>query len=100
MSQLISAFAEVLTIQSLFFISLGVLAGSIVGAIPGLAGAMLIVIVLPFTVYMQASAALNLLVVIYVGAVSGGLISATLLRIPGTASSIVTTFDGCFSFTI
>ena len=36
---------------------------------------------------------LLLLVAMYVGSVSGGLISATLLRMPGTPSSIMTTFD-------
>ena len=30
----------------------------------------------------------------YVGAVSGGLITATLLRMPGTPASIMTTMDG------
>jgi putative tricarboxylic transport membrane protein len=34
------------------------------------------------------------MVAMYVGSVSGGLISATLLRMPGTPSSVMTTFDG------
>jgi putative tricarboxylic transport membrane protein len=34
-----------------------------------------------------------LLVSIYVGGISGGLVSATLLRMPGTPSSMMTTFD-------
>ena len=35
-----------------------------------------------------------LLVAEYVGSVSGGLISATLLRMPGTPASVMTTLDG------
>ncbi|WP_256677295.1 tripartite tricarboxylate transporter permease, partial [Pseudomonas sp. Kh7] len=31
---------------------------------------------------------------IYMGGVSGGLVSAVLLRIPGTAAAIATVFDG------
>ena len=34
------------------------------------------------------------LISIYVGAVSGGMITATLLRMPGTPASIITTLDG------
>jgi putative tricarboxylic transport membrane protein len=33
-------------------------------------------------------------VAMYVGAVSGGLISATLLRMPGTPAAVMTTLDG------
>ena len=35
-----------------------------------------------------------LLVAMYVGAISGGLITATLLRMPGTPAAVMTTFDG------
>lgn len=37
---------------------------------------------------------LNTLVAVYIGGISGGLISAILLNMPGTASSIATCFDG------
>merc|ERR1739841_30788 len=35
-----------------------------------------------------------LLVSMYVGSISGGLITATLLRMPGTPASVMTTLDG------
>ena len=37
---------------------------------------------------------LSTLIGIYVGGISGGLISACLLKIPGTSASLVTTWDG------
>lgn len=77
----------------LVMIALGTFVGISVGAIPGLTGAMVIALVLPMTYVMQSTDALFLLVAIYVGAVSGGLITATLLEIPGTPASMVTTFD-------
>ena len=49
---------------------------------------------IPLTFTMSPLNALLLLMGIHVGAVSGGLISATLLKMPGTPSSIMTTFDG------
>jgi putative tricarboxylic transport membrane protein len=78
----------------LFFVVLGTWLGIFVGAVPGLTGGMLISLVIPLTFYMNSTHALVLMVAMYVGSVSGGLISAMLLRMPGTPSSIMTTFDG------
>ncbi|MGP1397708.1 MAG: tripartite tricarboxylate transporter permease [Inquilinaceae bacterium] len=77
-----------------FYVLLGTALGVFVGAVPGLTGGMLITLTMPLTFYMNSTHALVLLVAMYVGSVSGGLISATLLRMPGTPSSIMTTFDG------
>ncbi len=77
-----------------FFVLMGTALGVFVGAIPGLTGGMLIALVMPLTFYMDSTLALVMMVAMYVGSVSGGLISATLLRMPGTPSSIMTTFDG------
>lgn len=78
----------------LVLLVVGVLMGIVFGSIPGLTGALAISLVLPFTYHMAANDALALLIAIYVGSISGGLISAILLNIPGTPSSIVTCFDG------
>ena len=86
---------EVLSQPSLVaLILLGTALGIAVGAIPGLTGAMLISLSLPLTFSMDGQSALAFLVAMYVGSVSGGLITATLLRMPGTPASIITTLDG------
>lgn len=72
----------------------GCFLGIVFGAIPGLTGTLAVTLILPFTYGMDATDGLTLLIAIYVGAISGGLISAILLNIPGTASSVATTFDG------
>jgi putative tricarboxylic transport membrane protein len=72
----------------------GTTLGIVVGAIPGMTGAMLIALTLPLTFYMEPFNAIILLIAMYVGAISGGLITATLLRMPGTPAAIMTTFDG------
>jgi len=72
----------------------GTALGIIVGAIPGLSGAMLIALTLPLTFYMDPFDAVVLLIAMYVGAISGGLITATLMRMPGTPASVMTTLDG------
>lgn len=73
---------------------LGVALGIVVGGIPGLTTTMLITLALPLTFFMDSVNAIILLIGMYVGGISGSQISATLLRMPGTPSSIMTTFDG------
>lgn len=82
------------TPEALGLMALGTSLGIMVGAIPGLTGAMLIALTLPLTFSMSGESALVLLISMYVGSVSGGLLTATLLRMPGTPASIMTTLDG------
>ncbi|RVT86675.1 hypothetical protein DXV76_00890 [Rhodobacteraceae bacterium CCMM004] len=83
-----------LDLGTIFYVVLGTLLGVVVGAIPGLNGAMLITLSLPLTFYMEPTHSIVMLVGMYVGAISGGAITAILFRIPGTPASVVTTFDG------
>ncbi len=94
MEYLLSAFGDVLEPLSFLFLLLGVGVGVTVGAIPGLSGAMVIALTLPLTYFMQPTHALTLLVSMYVGATAGGLISATLMRMPGTPAAMMTVLDG------
>lgn len=68
--------------------------GILFGALPGISVNMSLILALPLTYSMDTSTAMCVLLACYVGAMSGGLISAILLNIPGTGSSITTTFDG------
>jgi putative tricarboxylic transport membrane protein len=91
---LVGGLAIVFTPLGFFYVVLGTVLGISVGAIPGLSGAMLIALTLPLTYYMPANDAIVLLIGMYVGSITGGLITATLLRMPGTPSNVMTTFDG------
>ena len=94
MQEILAGFSHLAAPYPLFLVFLGVVLGIIVGAIPGLSGSMLLALTLPLTFYMTSMDAMDLLVAMYIGSISGGLITAILLRIPGTPASIVTTFDG------
>lgn len=85
---------QALSPDTLLHIVIGVFLGITVGAIPGLTGSMLIALSLPFTFSMEPVNAISMLIAMYVGAVSGSLITAVLMRMPGTAASVMTTFDG------
>lgn len=88
------AFIALFTLNTMMFLFIGTALGIVVGAIPGLTASMLIALTLPLTFHMDPVSAVTLLIGEYVGGISGGLIMAILLRMPGTPSSIVTTFDG------
>ncbi|GGB78612.1 C4-dicarboxylate ABC transporter permease [Marinobacterium zhoushanense] len=72
----------------------GCLIGIIFGAIPGMTATMAVAVCLPLTYSLGLHEGLALLLGLYVGGISGGLVPAILLNIPGTPSSITTTFDG------
>jgi putative tricarboxylic transport membrane protein len=90
----LEGFASILTFETIAYILGGVALGLIFGSIPGLTATMAIAITLPITFGMEPISAMSLLMGLYIGGVSGGLIPAILLNLPGTPSSIATTFDG------
>ena len=90
----LEAFSLVFNPVCLMLILIGVIVGIIFGSIPGLSATMAIVLFLPMSFGMEPMNGISLLVGLYLGGISGGLISAILLKIPGTPSSISTVFDG------
>jgi putative tricarboxylic transport membrane protein len=92
--QLAAAIADVAQFKYLLPLTLGTLAGVIGGALPGVTITMTIIVALPFTFGLDPLQGLAAMIGIYVGGESGGLVTATLLGIPGTPSSVATTFDG------
>jgi len=92
--QLLNGFVTIGNPQTILLMAVGVFGGLVVGALPGLSAFTALAVMLPFTYGMDSINGLCFLVAVYVGGCSGGLISAVLLGIPGTPSSIATCFDG------
>jgi putative tricarboxylic transport membrane protein len=88
------ALVMLLSVENFLYMFFGMLAGVIIGAIPGLTGAMAVTLILPFTFYMHPLPALLLLIAVYKGALYGGAISAILIKTPGSASAAATVLDG------
>ncbi|GAA3282600.1 tripartite tricarboxylate transporter permease [Nesterenkonia halobia] len=84
---------EVLTPMAFALVALGVLIGIVFGSIPGLTATMAVAVFLPLTFSMDLAEGVALLLGLYVGGISGGMIPAALLKLPGTPSSVATTFD-------
>src|SRR3546814_7048878 len=80
------AVADVFAPLNIAFLLSGVAAGIVLGAIPGLTATMGITLVIPFTLTMDPSAAVLMMMGAYKGGIYGGSISAILLKAPGTRS--------------
>ncbi len=80
--------------MGIFCLVVGVILGIVVGAMPGLSPSMGVALLVPFTYGMPAGPALALLLAIYLAASYGGSITAITINTPGTASAVVTAFDG------
>jgi putative tricarboxylic transport membrane protein len=72
----------------------GVAIGVVGGSLPGVTITMTVIVVLPFTYGLDPLAGLAAMTGVYVGGSTGGLITCCLIGIPGSPSSIATTFDG------
>ncbi|NBI89386.1 Tat pathway signal protein [Lachnospiraceae bacterium] len=86
--------SNVLNPQCILLIIAGVIIGNVFGCIPGLNGPIAVALILPITFTLEVIPSMALIMGIYMGSISGGLVSAILLKIPGTAASVATTFDG------
>jgi putative tricarboxylic transport membrane protein len=94
MENVLMSFEAILNVQTLVIILIGVTAGIIAGSIPGFTITMGVALTLPFSFGMDPVNGIALMMGVQVGGSSGGLITACLLGIPGTPSSVATTFDG------
>ncbi|MGD1924893.1 MAG: tripartite tricarboxylate transporter permease [Paracoccaceae bacterium] len=88
------AFAAIANWQTILWMITGVGVGLLAGAIPGFTIAMAVVLTRPFTFSMPPEQGLATMISVLVGGLSGGLMSGILTGIPGTPSSVATTFDG------
>lgn len=90
----IAGFSQIFQLTPMMLIAIGVAIGIIFGAIPGMSATMAVALFLPITFGMEPIPSIALLVALFIGGISGGLITAILINIPGTPSSIASTFDG------
>ncbi|WP_299689099.1 tripartite tricarboxylate transporter permease [uncultured Vibrio sp.] len=91
---LLGGLSTAISLEVLPVLVFGVLGGVILGALPGLTATMGVAILLPFTFGMEPTAALVMLIGVYIGGIYGGSIAAILLRTPGTPASAATVLDG------
>ncbi len=86
--------AGTFTLENLLLLLLGLVVGVVVGILPGIGPAAGMVLVLPFSVSLQASSALILMSGVYFASSYGGSVAAILVNTPGESASAATLLDG------
>ena len=94
MENLLLSIEAILQWDTLLLMVVGVIAGIVFGCIPGFTITMAVALTLPFSFSLEPLQGISLMMGVWLGGASGGLISACLLGIPGTPSAMATTFDG------
>ncbi len=83
----IEVLQTIFSVPNLLMMNVGVAAGIIIGALPGLNVVFAIAILLPLTFGMESIAGMYLMLGAYCGAVYGGSITAILINTPGTPAA-------------
>lgn len=94
MNEIALGFATLMHPAVLAFLLAGIVAGLIVGAIPGLNDNIAFAIFIPLSFSLSPTYAFALMVGLYCSAAVGGSIPAIMVKVPGTASAVLTAIDG------
>lgn len=86
--------AELMTPSVILFLFLGVLIGTMIGALPGLSATMGIAIMTPITFWFDPADGFAMLMGLWNSAIFAGGITAILINTPGTPASITQSMDG------
>lgn len=87
MAELVAFILNVFTPINLLAILAGVIAGLLIGGLPGLTANLGVALLLPVTFGMEVTPALLMLSSLYTAAIYGGSFAAILLHTPGTSAS-------------
>src|SRR5690625_1442174 len=91
----LQAFALLFTsFEPWLYVIPGIVIGLVFGAVPGLQISMAMAVFLPITWMMDFLQAMLFLTAIFTGGAYGGGVTAVLMNIPGSSSSVATAFDG------
>ena len=90
LSIVLGGLSDAFTLVNLLFVAIGVAAGQMVGAIPGIGPIMAMAIAIPFTFAMDPLVAISFLVGINKGGLFGGAIPSILINTPGTPDAAAT----------
>lgn len=94
LADLASGFSLILDPAVIVTALAGLLAGILVGGLPGLTATMAVAVLAPFTFMMDTLIGLPFLLGVYKGAIYAGSIPAILINTPGTAAAAATAADG------
>ena len=79
---------------NMFVVTVGVIVGTLIGALPGIGPVAGLSILIPLAIGMDPTAAMILMCGIYAGCMYGGTITSVLMNVPGESASLMTCLDG------
>lgn len=91
---LVMGFSIALTPFNLTLAFLGVILGTLIGALPGIGPVSGVALLLPLTFGMPPTSGIIMLAALYYGTMYGGTITSVLINTPGESASVVTCIDG------
>jgi len=94
LSDLLYGFSVAITPINLLYCLVGVVTGTIIGALPGLGPSAGLAVLLPITFGIEPVSGIIMLAGIYYGAMYGGSITSILINTPGDSAAVMTALDG------
>lgn len=91
---MVEILSTIFNLHYLLIMNIGIAAGIIMGAMPGLSLTFTITVLLTLTYGMDSMSGMYLLLGAYCGGMYGGSITAILIDTPGTSNAAATVFDG------
>lgn len=91
---MVEGLVEAISPANMLFITIGVVGGIVVGALPGFTATMGTALLLPFTFALPPGHGIAMLGALYVAAMFADSIPACLVNTPGTPSAMATALDG------
>jgi putative tricarboxylic transport membrane protein len=92
--QILEGIRLAITFESLIAVVLGVAAGQILGAIPGLTASMAVALLIPYSFYFDPWVGIPMLLGMFKGSLFGSSTTAILIRTPGAPAASATVLDG------
>jgi len=94
LNNLVMGFSIALTPFNLTLAFMGVVLGTLIGALPGIGPVSGVALLLPLTFGMSPTSGIIMLAALYYGTMYGGTITSVLINTPGESASVVTCIDG------
>ncbi len=94
MESILAGVSLALTWQSILAVLAGIVAGQLLGAIPGLTATMTVALLIPYTYYLDPWVGIPMLIGMFKGSLFGSSVTAILVKTPGTPAAAATVLDG------
>ncbi len=89
-----AAFADLMSPSVFIYLAIGVLLGTMIGALPGLSATMGVALITPITFWLDKADGFAMLMGLWNAAIFAGGITAILINTPGTPASLTQAWDG------